>query len=259
MKILFMVLFFLYQTCAFAQTIEYPKELSISESDLKEWIDNNFLEDGIPYPYFFSELKSLNQEQRDIFLNNFCKWIKSYITSSEFQAKYNNHIEYYKPDEVAPIITVDSRIKQIEEQIKDIEKQSNNKSLGIYAKQALNDSLLQNQSYLDYLKLNKEDYDNNEKQRFDQEISIFNEKQKVYEQRKDFKSFLVSKLQFFQVFFSGIDFSAELVYSNKIKNFKNPDYQTKSTIWKACFRAGKEMTSVLQKFIDDWIKELESK
>ena len=55
----------------------------------------------------------------------------------------------------------------------------------------------------------------------------------------------------------GVDFSATTkMGQNNKKIFTNPTYEKKPAYWKACYRAGKEVTDVGRSFAQEWLTEL---
>jgi hypothetical protein len=49
-----------------------------------------------------------------------------------------------------------------------------------------------------------------------------------------------------------VDFDAVV----KDRRFVNPEYEKKSSDWKMCFRAGKEVNEAAREFAKEWLKEL---
>ena len=55
-----------------------------------------------------------------------------------------------------------------------------------------------------------------------------------------------------------VDFSATTKFNpeNKHQVFTNPEYEKKDDQWKACYRAGKELTEAARSFVQQWQSEL---
>ena len=57
-----------------------------------------------------------------------------------------------------------------------------------------------------------------------------------------------------------VDFSASVVSNDRGKKvFANPAYESKSSNWKLCYRAGKETVEAGRTFAAKWLQELKSK
>ncbi|MBU2904686.1 hypothetical protein KO529_07790 [Arenibacter algicola] len=64
------------------------------------------------------------------------------------------------------------------------------------------------------------------------------------------------KLEEYLSLVSKVDFNAKLSAPDnyKIKKFVNPDYESKSPQWKACYRAGKEVNTAVSAFVKTWLQ-----
>ncbi|RAJ11335.1 hypothetical protein [Arenibacter echinorum] len=64
------------------------------------------------------------------------------------------------------------------------------------------------------------------------------------------------KLEEYLSLVSKVDFNAKLSAPDnyKIKKFVNPDYESKSPQWKACYRAGKEVNTAVTAFVKTWLQ-----
>lgn len=64
-----------------------------------------------------------------------------------------------------------------------------------------------------------------------------------------------TRLQEYLAIAATVDFTAVTTGSGKNKVFVNPAYEKKSLQWKAVYRAGKEVNTVVTAFINQWLKE----
>lgn len=72
----------------------------------------------------------------------------------------------------------------------------------------------------------------------------------------NYKTHIQQQLQQFLDESENVDFNAKLVANGSMLEFENPEYKSKSLVWKQCFRMGKPGTDVFRKFAEDWLKEL---
>lgn len=64
-----------------------------------------------------------------------------------------------------------------------------------------------------------------------------------------------AKLQEYLAIAATVDFAATTTGSGTSKKFSNAAYEKKSLKWKAVYRAGKEVNTVVTAFINQWLKE----
>lgn len=64
-----------------------------------------------------------------------------------------------------------------------------------------------------------------------------------------------ARLQEYLAIAATVDFTAVTTGSGKNKVFVNPAYEKKSLQWKAVYRAGKEVNTVVTTFVNQWLKE----
>ena len=70
---------------------------------------------------------------------------------------------------------------------------------------------------------------------------------------------IARRLQEFLDLSKDVDFNAQLKPSYGKMRFVNPTYESKSTNWKLCFRAGKPAVDAGRTFAAAWLKELQAK
>lgn len=82
------------------------------------------------------------------------------------------------------------------------------------------------------------------------------EQEQISWDRHNLRAVLKAKLNGFVAVASTVDFAAQTVQQGKMLKFVNPAYQSKSDVWKACYRAGKAPTAAAIEFARGWAKEL---
>ncbi|HNY40357.1 MAG TPA: hypothetical protein PKJ41_08175 [Bryobacteraceae bacterium] len=74
--------------------------------------------------------------------------------------------------------------------------------------------------------------------------------------KHNLRAVLKVKLNNFVALASTVDFAAQTVQQGKTVKFVNPAYQSKTDVWKACYRAGRAPTAAAIEFARAWLKEL---
>lgn len=188
-------------------------------------------------------------------------FVKNYLTSVEFQKKYQEHYERMKPkapktveESVNEIVTGykkdvkenEERLKRVADNLKPIIEESIRKY-----KQRI--AVYEDKNHPEHAKAMKIEQNSYEGQlKYYQ--SKLDELDKKYP--KDIKLFIKMRLEEFLKISADVDFNAELVQQGKLKKFANPEYERKHPNWKYCFRAGKETVEAARKFAEQWLKEL---
>jgi hypothetical protein len=129
-------------------------------------------------------------------------------------------------------------------------------------KKTLNETLVMFKQNLKDAEANKSDLLNmmieGEKQNYDYRKTQFtndmNAWQKTFPASSD--AYVKLRLQEMLVATEGIDFNAQLTEKYGHKVFVNKAYESKNPHWKMAFRAGKEVTTTVRGFAQEWIKEL---
>jgi hypothetical protein len=73
---------------------------------------------------------------------------------------------------------------------------------------------------------------------------------------EDPKPVIVKRLKEFLALSADVDFNARLKTEDGTSTFENPAYQSKSSQWKICYRAGKEATGAARAAAGAWLREL---
>lgn len=97
------------------------------------------------------------------------------------------------------------------------------------------------------------------RQAFEQGMTEYNAKVTAWEKEYpvDPKPFIKKRLQQYLDLVSTVDFSANLKDQNKVKVFTDEGYEKKSSLWKRCYRAGKEANDAAKLAVSAWLKELQ--
>lgn len=80
--------------------------------------------------------------------------------------------------------------------------------------------------------------------------------QEAWKLDKDSSVQLKKQLQYFLDESATVDFAAT-THGTTVKIFDKPEYESKSPLWKMCYRAGKDVTEEMRSFAQTWLKDLE--
>lgn len=164
-----------------------------------------------------------------------CAYIKIYCESSSFASDYANYRQSKKPSE--------EEIPQFDaEQLKEMKETANTW-----------DEMAKDKS------LPKEQRDEYKAMADDMKKTVAEAEDPLLEWKQNFPedpSILVKRgLQDYLSLITSVDFNAQLTQPDEynIRKFVNPVYESKSPQWKAIYRAGKEVNTVVEEFAKQWL------
>lgn len=171
-----------------------------------------------------------------------CEYIKMYCNSEEFMAVYQKKRADSKPGAEPPrmdeavIKGMRDMINDLEAQLADFKKAPKENAQTI----ALYEPMLKEQKAT--LAVYEDPTPNKTKW------------EKSYPE--DPAVLVKDKLEQYLSLVATVDFNAKLTAPDnyKIKKFVNPEYESKSPQWKACYRAGKEVNTAVTTFVKAWLQ-----
>ena len=242
------------------------EQLQINESDAKGliWTDcanSNFY---IPSP---RTLKTLALGERASIVETVAQYVKEYTASPEFLNKYQELRQNKKPDPPEKPKTIDEmkdeQRKSLQDGIKNMEE---TKSKMPADQQSMFDETIK--QFQDQLKeidnpdnpMFSKEVENMYKQMYDQQMADYNNNLAKWGQDypENNPRFLIKGwLSKFLDESKDVDFSAQTATNQYNKEvFVNQEYERKSSLWKLCYRAGKEATNAGRSFAQKWMSEL---
>lgn len=242
-------LFFIAATFKTADGI--IEKLGMQHSSAQYYIMGNFLgnfngdsdADGnefqIPYAKM---LPSVISGDKTGAAQELCSYVKQYVNSEEFAEAYKKKRESAKP-ESEPWRPDQTMIDEQKKSVKDMEKQladmKKNKQMPAISIQAMEKSLADQKKMLAEWSdptPNKTKWEKN----FPEDPSVV----------------IKRRLEEYLAIVATVDFNAALTAADKYgkKKFTNPEYEKKSQEWKAIYRAGKDVNSVVSAFVKEWLK-----
>ena len=234
--------------------------LGIPPAMAKDNITSSFL-GGYFYAPTSKTYKTYPEGKRAAAVQQLGVFVKNYLTSVEFQKKYQEQYEYMKPtapktadEKVKDILTnYKEKLKESEEKVKKADanlKPIFEESIRTYKKWI---AVYEDSNHPEHAKFIKI-----QQQSAEGELKYYQSKMDELDKKypKDIKVFIKGRLEEFLKISADVDYNAELVQQGRLKKFVNPEYERKSMNWKYCFRAGKETVDAARKFAEQWLKEL---
>jgi hypothetical protein len=242
------------------------QQIQLSENGAQNLIWSDCVYSSYSYPNPMN-LKSIASGERTSIVETVAKYVKEYSSTPEFLSKYKEFCENQKPTPPEKPKTMDEmkeeQRKSIKEGIKNMEE---TKSKMPADQQGVFDESIK--QYKEQLKeidnpdnpMFSKDMENMYKQMYDQQITDYNNK--VTEWQNKFpennpKQLIKNWLTNFLDETKDVDFSAETAanqYNQEV--FVKQEYERKSSLWKLCYRAGKEATNFGRAFAQKWLSEL---
>ncbi|PKP19003.1 MAG: hypothetical protein CVU05_12310 [Bacteroidetes bacterium HGW-Bacteroidetes-21] len=248
------------QISFFAGNDLYTK-LGCDQDEVKNTVIDNFMYGQLFAPGCKGLYKNIVKSERAEIVNQLYTLIKSIVKSDEFKTRYLENHEYNKPvkPEEEKVTSMDETQRLM---IKSLEDQMSNPYLTAEQKEEMKKSIEEfKQAYAQpemqsQYKEMDESMAKNAKEKFDSEMAKYESEMKEWESMTDINYMIKKRLNDFLSLTSNIDFNAKLVPSGKKMKFENPAFESKSNLWKACFRCGPETINQARAKANEWMKEL---
>lgn len=241
-------------------------QLKLNDNDAAEYVWADISGCNFGYPYS-DQLRKTPMSDRPVIVSVIADFAKQYTRSEEFQKRYLEYRESMKPEPPEPPQSVDEMKQKSREQL--------TASISSLEETMKNYSKEQREEFsktIDELKRQLKEIDdpanpmygsdtqNMIQQNYEQQKNEYMERLAQWE--KDYpvnnnKALVKKWLEKFLSETDDIDFNAALKdngYGRKI--FVNPDYESKSSTWKLCYRTGKAATDAARSYAASWLKEL---
>ncbi|HSR16793.1 MAG TPA: hypothetical protein VLM39_01780 [Ignavibacteriaceae bacterium] len=242
------------------------KQIDFSNEQAKNMIWSNCSYSSFWYPNP-KDLKNIAAGERAGIVNSVGNYVKEFTKSEDFKKHYSEFRESKKPQEPEKPKTMDQMKDEQRESIKQgIASMKESKSKMPKDQQSMFDETIK--MYEQQLKdlddpnnpMFSKEMEGYMKQGYDQQMNDYN--QKLAEWEKEYPANNANPLikQWLTKFLEGsgdVDFNAKTkIKENNRTIFAKPEYESKSSLWKLCFRAGKETVSAGHTFAEQWMKEL---
>lgn len=189
-------------------------------------------------------------------------WVKAYAATPEFKAQYEKLRQMRKPAARTWTTTPEQELQKADEEQKKQLEESKKALAGLPSetRKAVEEGLKaaaemtaqmntpeQRKMRLDIIKADRA------REAESYETALAKWKQDYPE---DPKPVIARRLKEFLALSADVDYNAKLKKLESASTFENPAYQSKSSQWKMCYRAGKEATDAARTAAQTWLKEL---
>jgi hypothetical protein len=189
-------------------------------------------------PAAAARIMAMSGTDKAALARNVCAYVKEYCNSNEFKIKYEEYRQSRKPH-VQELSDADKKIQQ--EAIAQQEEMYTPEMLELLppeSRAGLKKSIEDMKA-----SLNGELTDE-QKAKWEEEVPA----NPYVGIKKGLKNFLDDS--------KDVDYAAMTVMKSSKKIFTNPSYEQKPGLWKACYRAGKDVSEVGRNFAREWLAEL---
>ena len=189
-------------------------------------------------------------------------WVKAYTESAEFKAKWAEIRETHKPPAPQFEGTPEEELKKADEEQRQQAEESKRAlaSLPPETRKQIEESM----QAADAMRASMNTPEMRKKQ-LDSIVAARAERVQQFAHemanwKRDYPESaapaVAKRIREFLAFSADVDFDAKLVAKNGKMVFENPAYESKSSQWKMCFRAGREATAAARAAAQAWLKEL---
>lgn len=240
------------------------KRLAVTEASARESILANFTGRAFHVPG--TSLKSIAIGERAGIVRQMGQYTKEYTRTEAFRDAYRAYREGVKPSPPEKAKTMDElrteQRQQLRKSIQDME--AGMKTVPTNMQDSMREMVAALQKQL-------KDIDDPNNPMFSKEMAdmlrqsgeaeqqAYNDRLIQWEQQYPTKPdrIIAGWLEEFLTVSGDVDFGAKLVPGNSGKmKFANPDYESKPSEWKMCFRAGREAVQATRAFAQAWLAEL---
>lgn len=226
-------------------------------------IKESFL-DGY-FHYSGRHIKTIATGSRAAIAKDLLTYTKEYVGSEAFAKEYETFRQWSKPvppeagrtEAVIRQKFIDDAKKGVEN-LEKFMKTSNDEKMKkqiekslVQARQALKDYQDPNSQMIKYAVQGEETQYNSRLQQYQDNLKAWEEGTPASP-----KALVKVRLQHLLAVTKDVDFGAQLTERQGMKYFVNREYENKPAEWKMAFRAGKEVTTAVRSFAQQWLQEL---
>ncbi len=245
--------------------IQVLKQLGISEEDAKDYVWLDFSHAILSYPRT-DQILAIAKGDRPAMVRSIVDFAKSYAKSDEFKNRYETFRQEKKPERPEPPKTMDALRNEQKEQL-----QKSLKEIEDNLKNATPEQREQYKPAVDGLQVSiksldapnnpmySKDVEKAYQQAYEGQLETFRKDSIEWERywTEDPTPMLVRGLEHFLEVSADVDFGAAVIKDNNgVATFANPEYESKPSEWKLCYRAGKETVEAARAAAKGWLKEL---
>ncbi|HVO72988.1 MAG TPA: hypothetical protein VMT35_03130 [Ignavibacteriaceae bacterium] len=242
------------------------KQIQFSDDQAKDMIWSNCSFGSFWYPNP-RDLKNIASGERAGIVNSVGNYVKDFTKSEDFIKRYNEFRESRKPKEPEKPKTTDQMKNEQRESYKQaIANLKETKTKMPKDQQSMFDETIK--TYEKQLKdlddpnnpMFSKEMEGYMKQGYDQQMNEYNKEIAEWEKQYPANNPNLLIKEWIEKFLDAskdVDFNAKTIAKeNNSTIFAKPEYESKSQLWKLCYRAGKETVNAGRSFAEQWLKEL---
>jgi transposase-like protein len=261
MKKYIIITSFLLASFAFWGITDSLQKLGISRDEAYHFIYDSF---GAGNPQLPASVTKIAMKERLKIVEDGLALVKECTKSEDFTRWWTQYRETMKPAPPEPPKPMEvvraEQMAEIQRQYSDLEKKMNDAPEDQKAIYKQNLDMMRKSIDQMAQVPHEQDSDMNVymRQAFAQGIAEYQGKVAAWEKEYplDPQPFIKKRLQEYLDLVKTVDFSAELRTDGKVKKFTDPAYESKSWLWKKCYRAGKDANASAERIVRNWISEL---
>jgi hypothetical protein len=209
--------------------------------------------DSLSFPSLTPELKALPVAARAQAVTSLGKIVRAYVESPQFKDVYAEWLKSSRPPQPTPKRPYSELFAEKKKELEKSRADMNTALASLPANQRAQLKDAMEQGITQQLAMYKDEkmMSMMEEQRFQQEKSAYD--QAMQKLPDDYRVLLRQRLQTFLTQTDGVDFAAKTTNQGGSSRFVNTEYETRSDLWKRCFRAGKPATDAARAFAKDWL------
>jgi hypothetical protein len=241
------------------------QQLGIPETLAKDCVWSSLSGASFSYPHT-PRLVQTPKGERAAIIQRIGIFAKSYSQSEEFRQRYLEDRESRKPSPPDAPRSMEVLRKEQKEQLQKsiAETETNVKSMPAEQREMMKEVIKTLEEQLKSLNdpnnpMYSKEVEAMQKQGYDAEMIEY--RRKVEQWENDYPAnpapMLKRTLSQFLDVSKDVDFNAALVTTGQGgRAFAKPEYESKPSTWKLCFRAGRETVEAARSFAKEWLKEL---
>jgi hypothetical protein len=237
--------------------------MGVRSSDIREGLVQSFIGGGLPVYPNAKSFREAGPAARVAFVKAFLATAREFSQSAAFRADYAKRRESARPqppqnkgsaaEQVSAQQT--AQRKQLEETRAQIAKmppdmQKQMQPVLKMMEESLNKSA-SDPRYQSMMKQGYEQQGKNDQERYQKDLAGW---QVDYPENPN--QLIIKRLKGFLEMTKDVDFNARLTPAGSKMHFSDPRYESKSSNWKLCYRAGREPLEAARAFVADWLRQL---
>ncbi len=207
--------------------------------------------------------KAASPAVRAAFVRNTLNWFKSYTETDAFKKDYAQQRASAKPAPPKASTADEKYAAQLAEQRQGLEKMRQEvaqmppdmqKQMQPVLKQmeAEMEKQAKDPKMVELMKQGYEQENVSEQESYQNQMATWENK---YPENP--KVLIASRLHQFMDVSQSVDFDARMVQKGKLMKFADPQYESQTSEWKLCYRAGREPVQAARALVGEWLAQLE--